>query len=59
MRGEPEVQRVNVGGFGFEGRLEVLDVTRDDDLLPKVLWDDRKYRSVATIIYMAKGMLDL
>ena len=35
------------------------DVTMDDDSLPKVLWDDRKYRSVATIIYMAKGMLDL
>ena len=27
-RGEPEVQRVSVGGFGLEGRLEELDVAK-------------------------------
>ena len=26
VQGEPEVQRVSVGGFGLEGRLEELDV---------------------------------
>ena len=36
------------------------DADRDDDLLPKVLGNDRKYRSiVATINYMATDMLDL
>ena len=36
------------------------DADRDDDLLPKVLEDDRKYRSiVATINYMAADMPDL
>ena len=36
------------------------DADRDDDSLPKVLGDDRKYRSiVATINYMATDMPDL
>ena len=36
------------------------DADRDDDLIPKVLGDDRKYRSiVATINYLATDMPDL
>ena len=36
------------------------DADRDDDSLPKVLGDDRKYRPiVATINYMATDMPDL
>ena len=39
---------------------DTRDADRDDDLPPKVLGDDRKYRSiVATINYMATDMPDL
>ena len=30
MRDEPDVQRVSVGGFGLEGRLEEFDVARHE-----------------------------
>ena len=54
VRGEPEVQRVSVVGFGLEGRHRFIV---DND---QVLGDHRKYRSiVATINYMATDMPDL